>query len=95
MHVVLIVCCCIVCVVVLTAVIVCMFCTGKEEQLWPIVRLIINQSINQGITINKKLQWAEHISNKLLQKRLVQDCVSYTCRNLQNHPSFIKNSCYK
>ena len=29
-----------------------------------------------GITINEKLQWAEHISN--ITKRLVQHWVSYT-----------------
>ena len=41
MHVVLIVCCCVVCVVC-TYSCYCMYvCTGKEERLWPIVRLII------------------------------------------------------
>ena len=41
LHVVLIVCCCVVCVVC-TYSCYCMYvCTGKEERLWPIVRLII------------------------------------------------------
>ena len=42
MHVVLIVCCCVVCTYSCYYMYVC---TGKEEWLWPIVRLIINQSL--------------------------------------------------
>ena len=41
MHVVLIVCCCVVCVVCIYSCCCTYVCTGKEERLWPIVRLII------------------------------------------------------
>ena len=45
------VCSCTIAIVVLYSV------TGKEERLWPIVRLIINQSINQHES------WGSYIEN--------------------------------
>ena len=45
-----------------------------------------------GITINEKLQWAEHISN-ISKKANVT--LGFLHRNLKKCPSFIKNSCYK
>ena len=45
MHVVLIVCCCVVCVVCIYSCCCTYVCTGKEERLWPIVRLIIIKKI--------------------------------------------------
>ena len=50
MHVVLIVCCCVVCVVCIYSCCCTYVCTGKEERLWPIVRLIIKIKSNQNIS---------------------------------------------
>ena len=54
MHVVLIVCCCVVCVVCIYSCCCTYVCTGKEERLWPIVRLIITITI----TINRMSFWS-------------------------------------
>ena len=45
-----------------------------------------------GITINEKMQWAEHISN--ITKK-ASASLGFLHRNLKNCPPFVKNSCYK
>ena len=45
-----------------------------------------------GITINEKLQWAEHISN--ITKK-ASNTLGFLHRNLKHCPPHIKSSCYK
>ena len=45
-----------------------------------------------GITINEKLQWAEHISN--ITKK-ASNKLGFLHRNLKHCPPHIKSSCYK
>ena len=53
MHVVFIVCCCVVCVVCIYSCCCTYVCTGKEERLWPIVRLIIIIIIKRQVCVFK------------------------------------------
>ena len=69
MHVVLIVCCCVVCVVCIYSCCCTYVCTGKEERLWPIVRLIII------IIIIDNIYGLAH------EARLIYATAAYRCSN--------------